>query len=688
MNNVYVPTQVVVLLRRLANAVGAFGISNQYLLHRQAKADEQLRKGPDVILRTANPKGMAQQTLDGLKAVEWPSWPSRNDWRHARSIIVDKWTTVSRDARIGMYEGLLRADALSIPWLGRTISWSSVPSLQMNLNPNDPQDDPPPSPNRRPDRKQDQDPFKVLPSHEKKLAQLPPDIIHQLLTSPTLFEPLRKPRFPIVLCHGLYGFDTRGPASFPSIRVHYWSNILKILRDKVGAEVIVTSVPGTGSIASRAARLDEQLSVKARGRGINLLAHSMGGLDSRYLITHLRPTEYTPLSLTSVSTPHRGSPFMDWCAENIGIGKLNKQERELAKALENDIMHDSVIPPPNNANPKPESTSFSLSLSALPSSFTTLLLSVVDSPAYSNLTTAYLNNVFNPATPNDPKVKYFSVASRLSGVSIWHPLWLPKVILDETEIKQRLKLKQLWEQHRKDRGLEDDEESDEGVPLWAQEREWGNDGLVSVQSAKWGEFLGIMEGCDHWEMRGARGLDIDLPSLDNLNFGLSSGSGAWSILDWSRFVSAWKQEERIERNAKLQAAAASNSPAPPTPKPAQRSAPSDQPNVDEDHILKASTDRLSTVFDWLVDQIPASAKSISTSSSPTSAANAPVKAPERVVEAANGIMDELKQKAQARTQEQEEANGTVNKKMNELESKEDLERFYVALSRKIYNEGF
>ena len=34
------------------------------------------------------------------------------------------------------------------------------------------------------------------------------------------------------------------------------------------------------------------------------------------------------------------------------------------------------------------------------------------------------------------------------------------------------------------------------IPLWADEREWGNDGLVSVQSAKWGEFLGIMEGCD------------------------------------------------------------------------------------------------------------------------------------------------------------------------------------------------
>ena len=39
---------------------------------------------------------------------------------------------------------------------------------------------------------------------------------------------------------GLYGFDSRGPSSF---RIHYWANVLQILRDTLGAEVIVTSVP-------------------------------------------------------------------------------------------------------------------------------------------------------------------------------------------------------------------------------------------------------------------------------------------------------------------------------------------------------------------------------------------------------------------------------------------------------------
>lgn len=80
----------------------------------------------------------------------------------------------------------------------------------------------------------------------------------------------------------------------------------------------------------------------------------------------------------------------------------------------------------------------------------------------------------------------------MAGVSVWHPFWLPKMVLDAVEEKERSKLKDSWEKGRE--GFHSSSDSD--VPLWAQEREWGNDGLVTVQSAKWGEFLGIMEGAD------------------------------------------------------------------------------------------------------------------------------------------------------------------------------------------------
>lgn len=75
--------------------------------------------------------------------------------------------------------------------------------------------------------------------------------------------------------------------------------------------------------------MDRFLQDKVKGRDINFVAHSMvndpypafsinsslyqGGLDCRHLITHIRPQEYRPLSLISLSVPHRGSPFMDWC---------------------------------------------------------------------------------------------------------------------------------------------------------------------------------------------------------------------------------------------------------------------------------------------------------------------------------------------------------------------------------------
>ena len=174
---------------------------------------------------------------------------------------------------------------------------------------------------------------------------------------------------------------------------------------------------------------------------------------------------------------------------NIGIGKLREQEKEIARQRADEVGESDS----SAASPKSTSeTSFAQSLTSLPSSFTTLILSVVDSPAYANLTSKYLNDVFNPNTPDDPRVKYFSVAGRMSAdtVSVWHPFWLPKMVLDGAEEKERERLKKLWEQENNGRQVNGE------TPFWADKRQWGNDGLVTVQSAKWGEFLGTMEGCD------------------------------------------------------------------------------------------------------------------------------------------------------------------------------------------------
>jgi triacylglycerol lipase len=50
---------------------------------------------------------------------------------------------------------------------------------------------------------------------------------------------------------------------------------------------------------------------------IVLVAHSLGGLDARYMLRRLDMAKHVRALLT-VSTPHRGSPWADWCVENVG----------------------------------------------------------------------------------------------------------------------------------------------------------------------------------------------------------------------------------------------------------------------------------------------------------------------------------------------------------------------------------
>lgn len=298
------------------------------------------------------------------------------------------------------------------------------------------------------------------------------------------------------------------------------------------------------------------------------------------------------------------------------------------------------------------STSTRSSLAALPSSFTTLLLSLLDSPAYANLTTAYLTSVFNPSTPDDPSVKYFSVAGRVNGVSVWHPLWLPKMVLDRYEDRQR--------------------EKGHGAP----EQAWGNDGLVTVESAKWGEFLGTLEGCDHWAIRGARGIEVDLPSISvpSLRLGLSSGTGGsaddasakaaaaegWSLTDWAKFVKVWKSEENEKAVARAGMKTAEEGSSPSSSAGEVSGSAQGRMNAEQaDDVIKSSTDKLSAVFDWIAEQVP----------SPRSL---PIPG--------------LSSSAPASTDDSEPARRKAEER-RDLDSKDDLERFYVALCRKLYNEG-
>jgi triacylglycerol lipase len=274
------------------------------------------------------------------------------------------------------------------------------------------------------------------------------------------------------------------------------------------------------------------------------------------------------------------------------------------------------------------SKSSMLSFASLPSSFTTYLLSMLDSPAYANLTTKYLTEVFNPATPDNPNVKYFSIAGRSEGVNVWHPLWLPKLVLEGYESKLR----------------EQPDPPSRRNPDW----QWGNDCLVSIESAKWGEFLGVLEGCDHWAMRGASVLDLNydfssvsasipIPSLSSIGIGGGNGKdGDWNLKDWGKFVKLWKTEEtkQMESDRKLSSGI-------------EREAASVDDAKKRENALKASTDNVSAMLDWIVDQVPLT----------------------------------LKEKGET------SAAGKEASRKRDIASKEGLEGLYVALSKKLYDEG-
>lgn len=92
------------------------------------------------------------------------------------------------------------------------------------------------------------------------------------------------PKNAIVLAHGLMGFDEFRLVGNLLPGIQYWRGITDAYRQN-NIQAYTTAVPSTGSIEERAQVLHEQIKSKAAGKDVNIIAHSMGGLDSRYLIS-------------------------------------------------------------------------------------------------------------------------------------------------------------------------------------------------------------------------------------------------------------------------------------------------------------------------------------------------------------------------------------------------------------------
>jgi triacylglycerol lipase len=110
-------------------------------------------------------------------------------------------------------------------------------------------------------------------------------------------------QYPIVLVHGFLG-----NGEFANFN----TSIVDAL-EKDGHVVVRASVPPLGSVSIRAKALARDVDAALEKNGatkVNIIAHSMGGLDTRELVSVLGYGDRVA-SVTTISTPHRGARVAD-----------------------------------------------------------------------------------------------------------------------------------------------------------------------------------------------------------------------------------------------------------------------------------------------------------------------------------------------------------------------------------------
>ena len=111
-------------------------------------------------------------------------------------------------------------------------------------------------------------------------------------------------RYPIMMIHGVAFRDRK--------HICYWGRIPAALKAR-GATIYYGQQDGWGTIEYNAGVLKDNINKILDDTGcgkINIIAHSKGGLDARCMISSYEMADKVA-SLTTISTPHRGSVMID-----------------------------------------------------------------------------------------------------------------------------------------------------------------------------------------------------------------------------------------------------------------------------------------------------------------------------------------------------------------------------------------
>ncbi|MBR5645576.1 MAG: hypothetical protein IKX23_02930 [Treponema sp.] len=119
-----------------------------------------------------------------------------------------------------------------------------------------------------------------------------------------------KTKYPILMVHGIFFRDFK--------RFNYWGRIPGELI-KNGAQIFYGNQESARPVKDTALEVKNRILdiLKETGaKKVNIIAHSKGGLDSRYAISILGMEKYVA-SLTTINTPHRGTEFAEYLLEKI-----------------------------------------------------------------------------------------------------------------------------------------------------------------------------------------------------------------------------------------------------------------------------------------------------------------------------------------------------------------------------------
>lgn len=250
------------------------------------------------------------------------------------------------------------------------------------------------------------------------------------------------PPYPIVLCHGMGGFGT-----LKGLPITYFNGVRDDLAAHGETMVFTTLVSPYDSAENRAKELapqiDQILSRTGKAK-VNLIGHSMGGMDIRVLASP-NGMGYGDrvASITTVATPNRGSQVADVTLKILDPG-YGVSYDDIANGLLS-LLERSVYEIDSDPNLKAQIT---------------------------ELSEHYMVTTFNPKYVDDPRVSYFSYGGRTNDLN------------GRPDCDDAL--------YPDDPSKLDDAQS--FLQPTAQFLEQGdlkkaNDGLVSIQSAKWGAFL-------------------------------------------------------------------------------------------------------------------------------------------------------------------------------------------------------